>query len=134
METVIAAKSISPSYRSLQRFCVAFSLPPVSVFYTRSDEKEILYLEWSDLSGDAAVHSKFRGRIVAGGNEKTLLLTLLDQCRERRLLRTRGKQLSLENSSPLHCSSSGESCCNTMLPYQHNRRGCATLSKPGVLL
>src|SRR5881392_4424669 len=58
----------------------------------RIDWKYLLGLELSDPGFDASVLSEFRGRLVAGSAEQLLLDTLLTLCRERKLLRPRGRQ------------------------------------------
>src|SRR3954451_2459787 len=58
----------------------------------RIDWKYLLGLELTDPGFDASVLSEFRGRLVAGGAEQLLLDTLLTLCRERKLLRPRGRQ------------------------------------------
>ena len=59
---------------------------------SRIDWKYLLGLELTDPGFDASVLSEFRGRLVAGGAEQLLLDTLLTLCRERKLLRPRGRQ------------------------------------------
>src|SRR5207244_1462712 len=59
---------------------------------SRIDWKYLLGLELTDPGFDASVLSEFRGRLVAGRAEQLLLDTLLTLCRERKLLRPRGRQ------------------------------------------
>ena len=59
---------------------------------SRVDWKYLLGLELTDPGFDASVLSEFRGRLVAGGAEQLLLDILLTLCRERKLLRPRGRQ------------------------------------------
>jgi transposase len=59
---------------------------------SRIDWKYLLGLELTDPGFDASVLSEFRGRLVAGSAEQLLLDTLLTLCRERKLLRPRGRQ------------------------------------------
>lgn len=58
----------------------------------RIDWKYLLGLELTDPGFDASVLSEFRSRLVAGGTEEQLLEVLLQLCRERKLLSTRGRQ------------------------------------------
>src|SRR3954470_4251693 len=58
----------------------------------RIDWKYLLGLELTDPGFDASVLSEFRTRLVTGGAEALLLDTLLTLCRERKLLRPRGRQ------------------------------------------
>ena len=58
----------------------------------RIDWKYLLGLELVDPGFDASVLSEFRARLVAGGAETLLFDTLLGLCRERGLLRKRGRQ------------------------------------------
>jgi transposase len=58
----------------------------------RIDWKCLLRLELTDPGFDASVLSEFRTRLIAGSAESRLLDTLLTWCRERKLLRARGKQ------------------------------------------
>jgi transposase len=59
---------------------------------SRIDWKYVLRLELTDAGFDASVLSEFRARLLDGGAERLLLETLLTWCRERHLLRTRGRQ------------------------------------------
>jgi transposase len=59
---------------------------------SRIDWKYVLSLELTDLGFDASVLTEFRNRIIAGGMEEQLLTTLLQVCRERGLVKARGKQ------------------------------------------
>ena len=59
---------------------------------SRIDWKYVLRLELADAGFDASVLCEFRARLVAGGVEDMLLDALLTWCRERGLLKTRGKQ------------------------------------------
>lgn len=61
---------------------------------SRIDWKYVLRLELTDSGFDASVLSEFRSRLVAGQAETRLLDTLLAWCRERKLLKARGKQRS----------------------------------------
>jgi transposase len=57
-----------------------------------SSLKYLLRLDLTDAGFDASVLCEFRGRLVAGEAEDLLLDTLLTWCRERGLLKARGKQ------------------------------------------
>lgn len=59
---------------------------------SRIDWKYVLSLELTDLGFDSSVLSEFRDRLLAGGMEEKLLTTLLNLCRERGLVKARGKQ------------------------------------------
>ncbi|MDQ3703214.1 MAG: IS1182 family transposase [Chloroflexota bacterium] len=59
---------------------------------SRIDWKYVLRLELTDPGFDASVLSEFRARLLAGDAERLLLDTLLEWCRERRLLTARGQQ------------------------------------------
>jgi transposase len=59
---------------------------------SRIDWKYLLRLDLTDAGFDASVLCEFRGRLVAGEAEDLLLDTLLTWCRERGLLKARGKQ------------------------------------------
>src|SRR3954453_8804201 len=58
----------------------------------RIDWKYALGLELTDPGFDHTVLSEFRCRLVNGQAEQQLLDTLLDRCRERELIRQRGRQ------------------------------------------
>lgn len=58
----------------------------------RIDWKYLLRLELADAGFDASVLVEFRARLIAGEAEQLLLDTLLAWCRERQLLKVRGKQ------------------------------------------
>lgn len=58
----------------------------------RIDWKYALGLELTDPGFDFSVLSEFRGRLIAGGAEQMLLETLLNQVKERGLVKGRGKQ------------------------------------------
>jgi transposase len=58
----------------------------------RIDWKYALGLELTDPGFDHTVLSEFRCRLVQGQAEQQLLDTLLDRCRERELIRPRGRQ------------------------------------------
>src|SRR4051812_44443399 len=58
----------------------------------RIDWKYALGLELTDSGFDHTVLSEFRSRLVQGQAELLLLDTLLDRCRERGLIRERGRQ------------------------------------------
>jgi transposase len=58
----------------------------------RIDWKYALGLELTDPGFDHTVLSEFRCRLVQGQAEQQLLDTLLDRCRERELIRERGRQ------------------------------------------
>ena len=58
----------------------------------RIDWKYLLGLELNDPGFDFSVLSEFRGRLIGGGQEALLLERLLECCRERGLLKTRGRQ------------------------------------------
>jgi transposase len=59
---------------------------------TRIDLKYALSLELTDPGFDFSVLSEFRSRLIEGGLEEVLLTTLLNICREKGLLKERGKQ------------------------------------------
>lgn len=59
---------------------------------SRIDWKYALSLPLEDAGLDASVFSEFRTRLVAGGAEARVLDKLLLLCRERRLLKERGRQ------------------------------------------
>ena len=59
---------------------------------SRIDWKYLLRLELTDAGFDASVLSEFRTRLIDGGSESLLLDTLLTWCRERQLLKERGRQ------------------------------------------
>jgi transposase len=59
---------------------------------SRIDWKYLLRLELTDPGFDASILSEFRARLIAGGAEALLLETLLTWCRERELLKGRGRQ------------------------------------------
>ena len=59
---------------------------------SRIDWKYLLGLALSDAGFDASVLSEFRSRLVAGGAEEQLLTSFLALYREKKLLRTRGRQ------------------------------------------
>src|SRR5437763_12099493 len=59
---------------------------------SRIDWKYVLRLELTDAGFDASVLSEFRARLRSGEAEQILLETLLGWCRERGLLKTRGRQ------------------------------------------
>lgn len=59
---------------------------------SRIDWKYALSLPLDDSGLDASVFSEFRTRLVVGGAEQRLLDRLLELCRERQLLRERGRQ------------------------------------------
>ncbi len=58
----------------------------------RIDWKYVLSLELTDPGFDASVLCEFRARLLAGEQETVLLDTLLTLCRERGLLKARGRQ------------------------------------------
>ena len=58
----------------------------------RIDWQYLLRLELADAGFDAAVLVEFRARLIAGETEQLLLDTLLAWCRERQLLKARGRQ------------------------------------------
>jgi transposase len=58
----------------------------------RIDWKYALGLELVDPGFDRTVLSEFRSRLVHGQAEQQLLDTLLERCRERELIRVRGRQ------------------------------------------
>src|SRR5919202_3825479 len=59
---------------------------------SRIDWKYVLRLELSDAGFDASVLSDFRTRLIDGGAESLLFDTLLTWCRERKLVKERGRQ------------------------------------------
>jgi transposase len=58
----------------------------------RIDWKYLLGLELTDPGFDHSVLCEFRSRLLTGGAEERLLHQLLDACRERGLLKARGRQ------------------------------------------
>jgi len=58
----------------------------------RIDWKYVLSLELTDPGFDFSILSEFRSRLIAGGQEEVLLDALLWVCREKGLLKERGKQ------------------------------------------
>ena len=58
----------------------------------RIDWKYVLRLELTDPGFDASVHSEFRGRLLAGSAESLLFDWLLTWCRDRQLVKARGRQ------------------------------------------
>lgn len=58
----------------------------------RIDLKYLLGLDLEDAGFDGSVLSEFRGRLVEGGTEEKLLEKVLCACRERGLLKKRGRQ------------------------------------------
>jgi transposase len=59
---------------------------------SRIDWKYVLRLELTDPGFDASVLSEFRTRLIAGAAEYLLFDTLLTWCRERHLIKARGRQ------------------------------------------
>lgn len=59
---------------------------------SRIDWKYVLSLELTDAGFDASVLCEFRARLLAGGAEGQMFETLLERCRERKLLKSRGRQ------------------------------------------
>jgi transposase len=59
---------------------------------SRIDWKYVTRLELSDPGFDGSVLSEFRGRLIEGAAETLLLDKLLTWCRERKLLKERGRQ------------------------------------------
>jgi transposase len=59
---------------------------------SRIDWKYVLRLELTDPGFDASVLSEFRTRLVAGAAESLLFDMLLTWCRERKLVKARGRQ------------------------------------------
>jgi transposase len=59
---------------------------------SRIDWKYVLRLELTDPGFDASVLSEFRARLIAGAAEYLLFDTLLIWCRNRQLIRARGRQ------------------------------------------
>jgi transposase len=59
---------------------------------SRIDWKYVLSLELTDSGFDASVLCEFRGRLLAGGAEGQLFEALVERCRERKLLKPRGRQ------------------------------------------
>lgn len=58
----------------------------------RIDWKYLLALELTDPGFDFSVLSEFRSRLLAGGKEALLLDRLLENCRDQKLLKARGRQ------------------------------------------
>lgn len=58
----------------------------------RIDWKYLLALELTDPGFDFSVLSEFRSRLLDGGKEAYLLERLLEECRDRKLLKARGRQ------------------------------------------
>ena len=59
---------------------------------SRIDWKYALNLELTDPGFDPTVLCEFRARLITGHAEQLLLDTLLQRCRERQLLKARGRQ------------------------------------------
>jgi transposase len=59
---------------------------------SRIDWKYALSLELDDPGFDSTVLCEFRARLVAGSVEQKLLDALLEKCRERKLVKARGRQ------------------------------------------
>jgi transposase len=59
---------------------------------SRIDWKYVLRLELTDPGFDASVLSEFRSRLLAGSAEYLLFDTLLSWCRDRQLVKARGRQ------------------------------------------
>jgi transposase len=59
---------------------------------SRIDWKYVLRLELADPGFDASVLSEFRTRLIAGAAESLLFDTLLTWCRNRQLVKARGRQ------------------------------------------
>jgi transposase len=59
---------------------------------SRIDWKYVLRLELTDPGFDASVLSEFRTRLITGAAETLLLDTLLTWCRDRQLVKARGRQ------------------------------------------
>ena len=59
---------------------------------SRIDWKYVLRLELTDPGFDASVLSEFRTRLIAGAAEYLLFETLLTWCRDRQLVKARGRQ------------------------------------------
>jgi len=59
---------------------------------SRIDGKYVLRLELTDPGFDASVLSEFRTRLLDGQAEQLLLHTLLHWCKERQLVKARGRQ------------------------------------------
>jgi transposase len=59
---------------------------------SRIDWKYVLRLELTDPGFDASVLSEFRGRLLAGSAESLLFDMLLTWCRDRQLVKARGRQ------------------------------------------
>src|SRR5712692_326653 len=61
---------------------------------SRIDWKYALNLELTDPGFDYTVLCEFRARLIVGNTEQLLLDALLTRCRERKLLKARGRQRS----------------------------------------
>src|SRR5262249_60659773 len=59
---------------------------------SRIDWKYVLRLELTDPGSDASVLSEFRTRLITGAAEFLLFDTLLTWCRDRQLVKARGRQ------------------------------------------
>jgi transposase len=59
---------------------------------SRLDWKDVLRLELTDAGFDASVLSEFRARLIAGAAEYLLFDTWLTWCRNRQLVKARGRQ------------------------------------------
>ena len=68
---------------------------------SRIDWKYVLRLELTDPGFDASVLSEFRTRLLDGQAEQLLLDTLLTWCRERQLVKARGRQRTDGTGRPL---------------------------------
>jgi transposase len=78
---------------SILQFAEGLSdLQAAQALRTRIDWKYVARLELTDRGFDGSVLSEFRGRLLDGAAETLLLDRLLAWCRERKLLRTRGRQ------------------------------------------
>src|SRR5262249_21848556 len=63
-----------------------------SAVRSRIDWKYLLSMDLTDGGFDGSVLCEFRGRLLAGGVERHFFETLLECCRERKLLKARGRQ------------------------------------------
>ena len=88
---------------SILQFAEAFSdRQAADAVRSRIDWKYLLRLELTDPGFDASVLCEFRTRLIAGSAESRLLDTVLTWCRERKLLRARGKQRGPEGAPSTH--------------------------------
>ena len=69
-----------------------FEIQAAEAVRGRLDWKYLLALELTDPRFDFSVLSEFRSRLLGAGKEAYLLDRLLEECRDRKLLKARGRQ------------------------------------------